>query len=95
VQIIKINMCQRAIEAIMQATWKLNTPPNQKDKKKWGHLQMCYQKRGKRVTMYNACNTVSLIQVPFSYLFTYFYEFPEAVINCIAYFWYKVGNRRF
>jgi len=27
--------------------WILNTPPNQKDKKKWGHLQTCYQKRGK------------------------------------------------
>jgi hypothetical protein len=29
---------QRAIEAIMQAMWILNTPPNQKNKKKSGHL---------------------------------------------------------
>jgi hypothetical protein len=27
-------------------------------------------------------------------LFTYFYEFPETVIYCIAYFWHKVRNRR-
>jgi hypothetical protein len=23
--------------------WILKTPPNQKDKKKWGHLQMCFR----------------------------------------------------
>ena len=32
------HMRQRAIEALMQAMWILSTPPNQKDKKKWGHL---------------------------------------------------------
>jgi hypothetical protein len=33
--------------AIMQAMWILSTPPNQKDKKKWGHLKTCYQRGGK------------------------------------------------
>ena len=42
---------------------------------------------------YNIINK-SFVYLLIYLLFTYFYEFHEAVINCVVYFWYKVRNRR-